>query len=233
MGLYLDVPYVSQLNYGGGMNDYTGCWYCSACMLGYYFEAGPRLGVPEIHTGSLTAEQRAALASVLGTTSGHAATGSAQSAAMMAVAGGGRSEHDLLAAREGLVPVADCAAAHTYTPAELEATLRAYGPVFFYWMKTHGGSTYGHASVVVGVCESSRTIAYHDPETGSGNSAMKLATFNAKRQRWKYALMHKNVTSHTPKTGGRARAGAISEPGRGRSGAVVIGGARGRSGAIG
>jgi len=42
MSIYLDVPFVSQLNYGAGMSDPTGCWYCSAQMVAYYFEAGPR-----------------------------------------------------------------------------------------------------------------------------------------------------------------------------------------------
>ena len=50
--IILSVPYVSQLNIGGGpahggRHDPTGCWYASICMLGYYREAGPRLGVPE------------------------------------------------------------------------------------------------------------------------------------------------------------------------------------------
>ena len=48
--IYLDVPFVSQLGFGDPdkpMNDKTGCWYASACMVAYFFEAGPRLGVPE------------------------------------------------------------------------------------------------------------------------------------------------------------------------------------------
>ena len=40
MGVYLDVPYVPQTG------DPTGCWYASACMIGYFFEVGPRMGVP-------------------------------------------------------------------------------------------------------------------------------------------------------------------------------------------
>lgn len=51
-GIYLDVPFVTQLGFGpnNAMNDPLGCWYCSACMLGYYFEAGPRLGDPSLWT---------------------------------------------------------------------------------------------------------------------------------------------------------------------------------------
>ena len=55
MSIQLVVPYVRQLNIGGhagtGWNDPTGCWYASACMVGYFFESGPRKGVPEIFHG--------------------------------------------------------------------------------------------------------------------------------------------------------------------------------------
>lgn len=45
-GIYLDVPYVTHLAIGGNVahDDWVGCWYASACMLGHCFEAGPRLG---------------------------------------------------------------------------------------------------------------------------------------------------------------------------------------------
>lgn len=48
----LDVPYVPQLNIGGhvqgyvGHSEQNGCWYASSCMVSYFWEAGPRLGVP-------------------------------------------------------------------------------------------------------------------------------------------------------------------------------------------
>src|SRR5882757_8873131 len=64
MAIKLIVPFVTQLDIGGktvktgflglfkkkirGWDDWTGCWYASACMIGYYFSAGPRRGVPEI-----------------------------------------------------------------------------------------------------------------------------------------------------------------------------------------
>jgi len=50
--IYLDVPFVTQLNFGSKSDprsDPTGCWYSSACMVGYYFEAGPRLGDPSLY----------------------------------------------------------------------------------------------------------------------------------------------------------------------------------------
>jgi hypothetical protein len=40
MGLKLKVPLVAQ-------DKSMSCWYASACMVAYYFEAGPRLGLPK------------------------------------------------------------------------------------------------------------------------------------------------------------------------------------------
>ena len=54
MSFYLNVPFVTQLGIGAeigkhhGRDDPTGCWYASLCMVGFYFEAGPRLGNPEL-----------------------------------------------------------------------------------------------------------------------------------------------------------------------------------------
>jgi hypothetical protein len=183
MSVYLDVPYVSQLNYGGGLNDPTGCWYCSAEMLAFYFEAGPRQGVPEFYTAS-----------------GHMATGStgtAQDAARKALnAKGFVNEHEALASREHLASVPGCDTNKTYTSTELEALLRKSGPIFFYWTKTskQNGATYGHASVMIGV--DGGQIIYHDPE-GSAligpfrGARMPLSKFNTLRQSWKYAMMQR------------------------------------------
>lgn len=50
--ILLDVPYVPQLRIGGHLpghpthSEQNGCWYASTCMVGYFWEAGPRLGVP-------------------------------------------------------------------------------------------------------------------------------------------------------------------------------------------
>ncbi|QYU70862.1 hypothetical protein J4558_12450 [Leptolyngbya sp. 15MV] len=48
MGVYLDVPYCTQLRFPNACsedNDPTGCWYASACMIGWYFERpGRRTG---------------------------------------------------------------------------------------------------------------------------------------------------------------------------------------------
>jgi hypothetical protein len=56
----LDVPYVPQLNIGGhvegyvGHSEQNGCWYASTCMIGYFWEVGPRLGVPAQYAGNPT-----------------------------------------------------------------------------------------------------------------------------------------------------------------------------------
>jgi hypothetical protein len=194
MGVYLDVPYCTQLRFPNACsedNDPTGCWYASACMIGWYFEVGPRQGVPEIHSSRLPPEVQARLGF-----RGHMATGSADAAYMMQHYGGGQSEHDLLANREHLTGVRHCdSATYNYTFAEIEALLRRFGPIFFYWQKTHDGQTYGHASVLIGIEETTPELIYHDPEAAP-HSRMRLADWNAKRQRWQYALMRRQGTPH-------------------------------------
>jgi hypothetical protein len=96
----------------------------------------------------------------------------------------------LLAQREHLGPVAKCETPHAYTLDEIENLLRSQGPIFFYWQKSHGGNTYGHASVLIGMKSETSSVIYHDPENAP-NSTMTVGNFNAKRQRWKYALMQR------------------------------------------
>lgn len=182
MAVNLDVRFVTQLGIGGHVagavprDDPTGCWYASASMVSYYFEAGPRMGVPELFKRDLG-----------GGLLGHHATGSGPANLLSA------SHHDLLAQREHLEPVAHCAEAHTYSLDELEELLRTRGPIFFYWMKRHGGSRYGHASVIIGTDRSG--IVYHDPENAP-SSRMTIAEFNSVRQVWKYALMQRRTAGH-------------------------------------
>jgi hypothetical protein len=194
MGLYLDVPYCSQIlvpNASSPLNDPTGCWYASACMVGWYFEVGPRQGVPELHSSQLPPEIQARIGFT-----GHMATGSANAQVMMQNYGGGQSEHDLLANREHLTAVRHCEeAAYNFNFVELEGLLRRFGPIFFYWQKTANGKTYGHASVLVGCEEMSPELIYHDPENAP-HSRMTIADFNAKRQRWRYAMMRKQGVAH-------------------------------------
>jgi cysteine protease avirulence protein AvrRpt2 len=177
MAVKLNVRFVTQLGIGGHVvgaiprDDPTGCWYASASMVGYYFEEGPRLGVPELFKRTLGDGRL-----------GHHATGSGPAKHLSA------DHHDLLAQREDLEPVAHCAQDHIYTLDELEELLRKFGPIFFYWMKQHGSTKYGHASVIIGT--DNNGIIYHDPENAP-NSKMSIAQFNSVRQEWKYALMQR------------------------------------------
>lgn len=179
MAVTLKVPFVTQLRIGGHVvgvtprDDPTGCWYASACMVGFYFEAGPRLGVPELF-------KRALADGLLG----HYATGSGPANQLSA------NHHDLLAQREHLEPVAHCDKYHFFKLDAVEELLRTRGPIFFYWMKQHGSNQYGHASVIIGTDNSG--IIYHDPESAP-NSKMPIAQFNSARQKWKYALMQRKA----------------------------------------
>ena len=177
MAVTLKVTFVTQLGIGGHVanatprNDPTGCWYASACMVAYYFRSGPCLGVPELFQRDLGGAQM-----------GHYATGSDNANILSA------NHHELLAKREHLAPVADCATTHDYTASELEQLLRQRGPIFFYWRKQHGGQSYGHASVIIGVNDTD--IIFHDPENAP-NSTMSIAEFNQRRQSWRFALMQR------------------------------------------
>jgi hypothetical protein len=187
MAVTLVVPFITQLGIGGHVSrtyadavkgvvhgthdDPTGCWYASVCMVGYFFEAGPRQGIPELYKRALGGGQL-----------GHYATGSDPANRLAA------NHHDLLAKRERLAPVPNCETAHIYTLVELEQLLNAGGPIFLYWTKSHGGSSYGHASVVIGV--DIANVIYHDPEKAP-DSKMTIDKFNIVRQQWKYALMQR------------------------------------------
>lgn len=43
--LRYDVPLVAQ-------REGFSCWYASACMVAYHFEAGPRLGLPDVYAAN-------------------------------------------------------------------------------------------------------------------------------------------------------------------------------------
>jgi hypothetical protein len=177
MPVLLNVNFETQLGIGGHVagavtrDDPTGCWYASACMLGHYFEQGPRFGVPELFKKDLGNGLL-----------GHYATGSGPANQLSA------HHHNLLAQRERLEPVANCNKAYSYKLDEIEELLRQRGPIFMYWMKKHGGGSYGHASVIIGV--DTTGIIYHDPER-SPDKKMPIAKFNASRQKWRYALMQR------------------------------------------
>ena len=191
MSVYLDVPFVSQLNYGGGMNDPTGCWYCHPCMIAYHFEAGPRLGVPELHSSSLTPEQKKLIQdNGIPVASGHAPIDTNQAQWALHAQGvdhstGGYAqlkERENLEAIPGLNP---------YTLVDLEKCLRESGPIFFGWLKTANGSTYGHASVLIGTDDNSSEVIFHDPENAR-DSRLSFADFEKKAIR-SYFLRRKGV----------------------------------------
>ena len=160
MGFRLDVPYVRQLNIGGHVpgnteswDDPTGCWYASVCMVGYFFGQGPRLGVPEIFNRAHPKHTQ------------HQAIGKDW-------------QDRLLIQREGLEVVPGSDTVQNYTTEQIQRLLEAKGPILFYWTKT----TYGHASVVVGVAPS--RIIYHDPEfrnNGGKDLQMPIARLNSAR----------------------------------------------------
>ena len=148
--IYLDVPYISQTG------DPTGCWYASTCMVGYYFEAGPRLGNPDMYKRILGTD--AAGRPLLG----HFAIS-------------GEAEKRWLANEHlEVVPVPPSKA---WTGDDIALLLRQYGPLCVSWFKTAKGSTYGHVSVIVGYDESSKEVIIHDPENRP-RWRQKLADFN-------------------------------------------------------
>lgn len=153
--MYLNVPFVSQLDFGGDqhIDDPTGCWYASACMIAYSFEAGPRLGVPELYSLPLPQADGT-------TTIGHWDISYDWLPTLMA------NEH--LAELDGGLPA---------SVAELDLVLRKWGPIFMPWLKTHGGNTYGHASVIIGVTDTN--VIFHDPELAP-RSELALEELRAK-----------------------------------------------------
>lgn len=165
MAILLNVPFVTQLDIGGHvaggptLNDYTGCWYASVCMLGYYFVQGPRHGVPELFTKQNVNPDGS-------TTTGHWAIPAGWMPTLMA--------------REGLKAVPDHAT-KSYTLADMEALLSNHGPLMFSWMKTHNGNTYGHVSVAIGV--DGTGIVFHDPEKAP-DSKMTITDFDNKRYKY-------------------------------------------------
>ncbi len=157
--MYLDVPFVTQLEYGHNknQNDPTGCWYSSACMLAYSFEAGPRLGIPALHSRPVQ--------NVDGTaTTGHWAMELGWVDTFM------KNEH--LAKLDGGFPA---------TPVVLRIALKKWGPLIVTWWKTNAkGQEYGHASVVIGVED--REFILHDPENAP-NFHIKFADFMARHRK--------------------------------------------------
>ncbi len=177
MTVRLNVPFFSQLGIGAspgnpGRDDPTGCWYACACMIGAFYEIGPRLGVPELFTRQLGGG-RVGHRMLMDTT---ARTGTPDYFALF-------MEREHLAAN----PVS--ADPLMVFDAELiEDLLNRQGPILFFWMKTGRGSTIGHASVIIGV--EGDDIIYHDPERAPG-LRMSVSLFNSVRQKFRYGLLQR------------------------------------------
>ncbi len=184
---YLSVPFVTQLDFGNPaqpLRDYTGCWYASVCMVNYYFEAGPRYGLPRLFNQSNT----------LTDASGTSYTNHYHSTISP-------SDFAELAANEGLEFVT-LPADKKWTPARLDTLLRDYGPLAFGWYKTAGGHTYGHFSTLCGIKSGPDRIVYHDPEKAP-NSEMSLTDLNANFAWIPGAMMRRKKQARTVVLTGR------------------------------
>ena len=164
--IYLHVPFVTQLGFGdpnNPQNDRTGCWYASACMVAYFFEAGPRLGMPEKYSAK---------------SGGHAPMMSEEYPTLM--------KNENLA----LIPLPESKRWRSHRLADL---LRRNGPLSFGWNKKSpiSGKFYGHRSVLIGYMKRERKAVFHDPENGP-NTRISIDTLN-ERFRWNnpYAMLRR------------------------------------------
>jgi hypothetical protein len=167
--IYLNVGYVSQLNIGSGdyqRKDPTGCWYASIEMVNFYFEQGPRMGVPDLFTKKVGTFPDGS--DMIGF---QAATGPKWKELL-------QNEH---------MEAIELPSSKAWSIDDLASYLRIYGPLAFAWVKTskRTGNKYGHISVLIGAAPSTKKLKYHDPEN-LPNSEMSLSDFNAAFM-WKYA----------------------------------------------
>lgn len=173
--IHLNVPYVSQVNIGGhiegeeGRTERMGCWYAAACMLGYFRENGPRLGMPSQY---LTSN---GLPRLIG--------GTLQPAAM------GKNTPEL-AANEGWkqLPLPQDKA---WTCEQLITILQKCGPCY---MRTKSSPTVGHILVLVGADSDAKTVTVHDPARGP-NRTFPIDDLNRifkwDGERARYSMMYK------------------------------------------
>jgi len=177
--IYLNVPFVSQLGFGSKTdptNDPTGCWYASACMVGYYFEAGPRLGDPSLYTLNVGRYKDGS------PMTGHQAI----------------ADTTTLQKNENLVEV-PYPADKKWTTKALAELLKKWGPQLISWTKTNQGKAYGHCSTLIGVAEKEKSVIIHDPENAP-NTRMSIDKFNSVFM-WDIpdSMLRKNRAGHIPK----------------------------------
>ena len=215
--IYLDVPFVSQLNIGGhsgqGRDETNGCWYATCCMIGYYHEQGPRLGVPSQYVKPNGAPQD---------------VDKNGNTAPLPV---GPALFPVIAKNEGLVQV-PLPKDKKWTSDGLAEVLRECGPCFVgRGFNQNGKLVGGHIICLVGARGSDNTVTVHDPWTGP-NQTMSISDFNAIYP-WNRPEAAWLMMTRAPKVQTRARSNAISLPiGRSRSNAVSKPTGRPRSNAI-
>ncbi|MFT5717526.1 MAG: hypothetical protein ACI9T7_001718 [Oleiphilaceae bacterium] len=189
--MLLNVNYVTQLEFGQENNqkDPTGCWYSSACMVGYGFSAGPRLGVPALFSKNVNHKDGSA-----GT--GHWALPHGWLSTFM-------SNENLVQVDGGLPKFG----------AEIQTLLKKWGPLIVFWKKTNSdGQTYGHASVVIGATDTS--IIIHDPEN-EPHTSKSISEFHPKVEVYSadWPLLRHNAAATSFKGGtveGRSRSNAVT-----------------------
>jgi cysteine protease avirulence protein AvrRpt2 len=162
--IQLNVPYVTQLAIGGAdsnnaWDDPMGCWYACICMLGYFFEPGPRQGLPELFT--MTHKTHNRHQRLIET-----------------------NDYQLLMAREGLEVIALSDQACSYTVQQIRQLLAISGSIMFCWnkFKPQHARPYGHTCVLIG-CNGDN-LQYLDPESTQSlgeNQSMTVEYFNQQR----------------------------------------------------
>jgi Papain-like cysteine protease AvrRpt2 len=165
--ILLTVPYVSQVNIGGhigaglGRTEEMGCWYAAVSMLGYYREAGPRLGVPSQYVKSD------------GTPHQVDRSGGIQPRGMGA-------NYPELVKNEGLTLI-PLPTDKKWTCEKLATLLRDNGPCYMRTKLFTATGTFvgGHILVLIGAKASTNMVVIHDPDAGP-NIELSIADLNQK-----------------------------------------------------
>lgn len=165
--ILLDVPYVTQMKIGaqaGGnyYNDTKGCWYAAICMLAYYQEQGPRMGVPDQMTqvtkmkneGGVAISQTAMVSEPMG------------------------SRYAELMENEGLTTI-PLPPLRKWTGEQLCQILTEKGPCYIRmgFLNEDGDLSGGHAVVLVGCNATTKKLTYHCPMDGP-KRVMTIQKFN-------------------------------------------------------
>lgn len=194
----LSVPYVTQVNIGakagigGGRTENMGCWYAAVQMLGYFREAGPRLGVPEQY---MQADGKPRLD----------AKGELQPLGMGA-------NYPKLVQNEALSTI-PLPADNKWTAAKLADLLADCGPIYMRTKVFGAGGVFlgGHILVLIGAKTSSNTVVVHDPAVGP-SVELSIDSLNARFNWDKTAVSEYSMMYKPPAITTRARSNAFSSP---------------------